>query len=202
MITLKYDRVKEKLSKEPVFLIVAGFAGSGKTTLSKFLCEKLQIAMIDKDTVTEDFTNFILNNNNKTSGANDRESMFYKEKIRPIEYNICYKLCVENLHLGNSVVLSAPFISELNNYNEFYKELNTLGLDFNKIKLKVIFIKQNSEKERKQIIKRNEPRDLNKLENWDTYVKGIENFVPDINSYDVFMYSNSSIDDLLKWLEC
>ena len=76
----------EKRDGKAKFVIITGCAGSGKTSLGERVSREMGWTYIDKDTVTRDFTDFILEDKGKSKS--DRESDLYCNEIRPIEYKI------------------------------------------------------------------------------------------------------------------
>ena len=111
-------------NNKPTFLLVTGCAGSGKTTLGKKIAKKLNWTYIDKDTVVNLFTDWILSD--KGFSKNNRESKVYCNNIRPLEYRTVFKISEENLKLGNSIVLVIHLLHKfqiLVNGNNYVKNL-------------------------------------------------------------------------------
>lgn len=161
----KLNSSEKKNKVPPCLLITAGYAGSGKTTLAKKLARDLDFLLIDKDTVTRPFTDLILTKNG--TGPHDRESEFYMSEIRDLEYRICYDICKENLRLNHSVILSAPSIKEVQDYNTFSDVFEASFFETLGIKLKVIWMKHDIDLEKHRVIARGAVRDRNKIENWE-----------------------------------
>lgn len=177
-------------------IIVTGCAGSGKTTIGKELAKQLGYAFIDKDTVVNEFTDFALI---KFESSISRESDFYKNELRPIEYKTTFDVCKEILDCNCGVVLVIPFIAQIQDYSKWLEIKNASNID---AKVKFIWIKHNINNERQHIIKRNEVRDKYKLEHWDEYAKSIENIRPSLE-YNAYEYSNikhvsDGIDEIIK----
>lgn len=191
-------RRRRKKESKVTFLIITGCAGSGKTTLGKTLSRRLGYTYVDKDTATETFTDFIL----KTDG--ERESKFYCESVRPIEYRTVINLCKDNLILGNSVVLTIPFIEQIQDYSKWEQIIKELNLDFSNINIKFIWIKHNELLEYDRIKERGSSRDKYKLDHWEEYSSNLKNVKPDAK-YDVFIYDNSyvsrtQLDNVVRWM--
>lgn len=197
--TIKNDK---KDNSKIRFIVITGFAGSGKTTLGKELAKKLNYVYIDKDTATRQYTDYVLTQNN--SGPYDRESEFYVNNLRNLEYEISFKLCDENLELGKSVILTIPFIGKIQNYDDFKNEIEkyiSLGID-----IRFIWILHNAELEKERIYNRNAIRDHNKMKDWDKYQSSIEKITPD-ERYGAFIFNNDidinfdeAILEVIKWL--
>ena len=158
-------------------ILVCGLPGSGKTTIGKIMATDLDALYIDKDTVSNSFTEAIL-------GAigcskDDRESALYLSNVREHEYNTMMALAMENLEIGNSVICSAPFISELNS-KEWLTQCLLKVEKLNAI-VNVIWIHVDENTAYDRIVARNASRDKWKLENWDDYAKKTHHSPPPLN---------------------
>lgn len=194
-----------KKAERTTFVIIAGCAGAGKTTVGKAVSEKMKWTYIDKDTVTRQYTDFIL----CASGSNegDRESEFYCEKIRPIEYDVTLKLCRENLELGNSVVLTIPMIAVVQDFNKFSEMINKQYLDRIGVVVKFVWINHDENLEYARVSRRNASRDRYKLANWYEYSSLIADIAPDSAFCAYIFYNevdrnlNEEVDKLIKWIQ-
>ena len=200
MLLNKNNRNKNKLT----FVIITGCAGSGKTFIGMSIAKKLKWTYIDKDTVTRDFTDWILEDKGKSKG--DRESVLYCESIRPIEYSTTFKVCKENLEIGNSVVLTIPFIAQIQDYQKWIDLAKESGIDMEHICLKFIWIKHDIGREYTRVKIRNAKRDENKLENWELYRESVEGIEPD-EKYAAYIFENdtnsideSYLEDVIEWI--
>ncbi len=80
----------------PRFIVVCGVTGSGKTTLSRKLCQdRIDAVYINKDSVQDPFTI-------------DRDNDYYKS-IRNQTYEVMHRIAGDNLKLGNSVVIDGNY---------------------------------------------------------------------------------------------
>ena len=204
-ISNDYHTLHNGSNKKVKFVIITGCAGSGKTTLGERISSEMGWTYIDKDTVTRSFTDFILENKGKSK--NDRESDLYCNEIRPIEYKITFRVCEENLRLGNSVVLTIPFIAQIKDYNEWKKLQHQFGMDFSNVDVKFVWINHNEELEYTRVTKRAAERDGYKLNHWEAYIEGLRGIMPDDN-YKAYCYDNDStspdeiyIEDLITWIK-
>ena len=175
-------------------IIITGCAGSGKTTLGKTLAREKGWAFIDKDTLTSEFVNYILDE------EGDRESLFYKNKIKPLEYKVALKTCKQNLELGNSVVLVMPFTSKIRSYGNWLDMSEKYGLD--DVDTKFIWIEHNEALEYDRIKKRNASRDEYKLAHWEEYSKELKDISPD-KDYKAFIFDerNNNLAEIIEWIE-
>jgi len=183
-------------------VIITGCAGAGKTTIGKTLAQKLGYCYIDKDTVTREYTDFIL----ERSGSSkcDRESQLYRNEILPIEYSVTFKLCREILDNGCNVVLTIPFISQIQDYSK-WEEIKSASRIRN-IDVKFIWIEHNIETEKENLISRDADRDKYKLEHWDEYSKSVDGLYP-AEEYKAYIYTNDcninleiAVEEVIKWI--
>lgn len=197
-----WNKKGTKSPKKRQLVIITGCAGSGKTTIGKTLAQKLGYCYIDKDTVTREFTDFILERSGSSKG--DRESQLYRGEILPIEYSVTFKLCREILDNGNNVVLTIPFISQIQDFSK-WEEIRTAARIRNK-EVKFIWIEHNIETEKENLISRDAARDKYKLEHWEEYAKSVEGICP-AYEYQAYIYTNdcninldTAVEEVEKWV--
>lgn len=143
--------------------IISGMPGSGKSTYGKKLAQELKATILDSDVVTERLVKLSLKLLGKS--IDDRDSKFFKENFREEIYNQVFEIAFQNLKINN-VVIIAPFTKEIQNLNwiqELEKRLNS--------NVEVHYIYCSSEIIKERLIKRNNPRDKSKLDNWDKYLE-------------------------------
>jgi len=157
------------MSKKPTLYLIAGYAGTGKSTLGRKLAKRLNCVLIDKDTASELFVDYIQEQGGFEKG---RESEEYVWNIKPLEYRTMFKLAAQNLAIGNSVVAVAPAIDILQSHEYWKKYSRFWGVG--EYELKVIWMKHDLIRERRNIFERNSPRDANKIKNWDAYAEGVK----------------------------
>lgn len=168
-------------------VLIAGYAGTGKTYIGKILTKAIHNAIfMDKDTLTRYFVENILEK--LQASKNDRESETYLKKVRPLEYDTLMKHANENLQLGKTVIACAPFLKELND-EDWISNLSD-ELEFDDIKLKIIWIKTDLNTMKERILSRAATRDNWKITHWNTYSKGVREDCPVIPQ-KVFSINNS-----------
>ena len=145
----------------PTLVLVVGVAGAGKSTIGKQIAKKLHYVYLDKDTMAEPFVEAL------NPSKQDRESVYYLNKIRPLEYQVLLDVAEENLKLGQSVVLSAPFGKEVLDPNWLEREM--VASRQLQVRLKVVWIKVDAATERLRLVRRQASRDRWKLDHWDQY---------------------------------
>lgn len=171
--------------------IIAGLPGSGKTTIGKEISKILKATFIDKDTISNQFTELIL----KISGfsPNDRESPFYLNEVRDIEYQTMLDIAFENIKCGNSVVCSAPFIKELKS-DDWIIEIKRKA-DMLNTSVSIVWIDADVEKTKDRIISRKSDRDDWKLKNWPEYSNANAKLLLEISTLIDKIYINNNIED-------
>ncbi|ACT03075.1 AAA family ATPase [Paenibacillus sp. JDR-2] len=170
-----------------------GVAGTGKTTVARKISERIPAAFLDRDTVGGRFVEAMLERNGLDK--NDRDSDFYKQNLRDLEYDTTKDICIENLAAGQNVFMISPFTAELKN-NAWIKEvISAAGLTREQVDVKVIVVTlENIELQKNRIIGRQTERDQWKLDNWSHFEKRVA-FVPDIHweipQSSILVYDNS-----------
>ncbi|MPM77273.1 hypothetical protein SDC9_124274 [bioreactor metagenome] len=110
----------------PWLLIFAGKAGSGKTTVSRKVAQTTHFAYFDYDTLVQPFLEEI----EKRSGSDKVSRIDFYRQWRIQSYRTLFNPVIENLQLGNDVILSAPLSEELKD-SEFPETLKReVGLPF------------------------------------------------------------------------
>lgn len=192
----------------PKLVFMLSPAGSGKTTIGLEVAKMMPFVYLDKDTVTRQFTEALLS----TSGfgvKGDRESAFYTNVIRPIEYRTMLNVAKENLSLGNNVLLSAPFLSEVTQPDYITRQIyNDLSPDAVQVLVVLVSTSLNLQKER--LVSRGADRDLWKLSHWEEYVEAVKNFKVSWNGVSLFKFNNddengsdafvAQLESLKSWL--
>ena len=176
---------------KPQLIIVAGITGTGKSVIGKQIAKSKGFTYVDKDTVTTALTEVILENLSPLKDKNERESSYYLEVVRPLAYETLLHIALENIELGNSVVVAAAFDEEIKNAdfleeNEYMEAIRKLA------DIKVVHVHVDHPTLLKRLFARNEERDRWKLANWDTYVKEVGNVKIQWNTA---LYTSLSFDN-------
>ena len=159
-----------------VMVIVSGLAGSGKTETGKLLASVTGWALLDKDSLTRSLTEGLLLRLN--GDPHDRHTALYADHVRPLEYDCLLKTAWENLVCGVSVILSAPFIREVNDQRWLRgvrQRCRRVGT-----RLHVVWVSSDLPSMRARLTSRGADRDVWKLTNWDAYLRTVDaGMVPD-----------------------
>jgi len=156
--------MKNATNHKPLLIVVAGSPGSGKSTCGEFLAKKYALPYIDYDTVVQNFMEPLFEKHYKESSY----QQFCKE-WRSSCYCSIWDIVMQNIKLNNSIIVSAPLTKE-RGQPDFFKQLKTsYQTDFDVMAI-VFYVAKDVLKQR--LIKRNEKRDKEKLEDWDRYYEG------------------------------
>jgi predicted kinase len=159
-------------------LFVVGVAGTGKSTVAEAITQKIPSVYLDRDTVAGRYTDKFLAFNGLD--PDDRDSKFFLEHCRDVEYDITMDVALENLKLGKNIILVSPFTRELKNPLWIDEQLARIGRSLNDVKVKVLLVYlSDMDVQRERIIGRATVRDTWKLENWEEYAKRLKD--PEIN---------------------
>ncbi|MGW4395514.1 GntR family transcriptional regulator [Amycolatopsis nivea] len=168
---------REASTSTPQVIMIGGYAGSGKTELGRVLARETGWPMLDKDSLTR----FVVEAALEMMGLsrNDRESEEYLTRIRPGEYSSLLEAMTENVQVGNSAIVTAPFIREFSDeawLNRQFAACRNLGAT-----LTVVWVYCDEETMHTYVKHRDAPRDSSKLANWEGYMKGVNlNFRPPV----------------------
>jgi predicted kinase len=151
---------------QPTLVIVIGTAGSGKSTIARRLAVQHAAAYLDKDAMSARFVEAALLAAGYDPG--DREShTFYRDHILPLEYDSLFDVAADNLRLGRSVVLDAPFSPYLDD-PEFITAAAE-RFDWPPVDVEVVRVHVLPATLRYRLKERGLERDRWKLTHWDEY---------------------------------
>lgn len=156
--------------RRPHTFLIGGYAGSGKSELSRVLSRLTGSAIIDKDTTTRAVVERLLEV--LGSPAHDRESQTYLEQVRPHEYEALLATIHENADVGVGLVVTAPFIREFQDA-AWIERVNT-RLSAAGVGLTLVWVRCDASTMHTYLKRRGAARDTGKLANWNNYVEGID----------------------------
>lgn len=182
-------------------ILVTSPPACGKTFVSMKLAEALShVVYLDKDTL-------ICLSKQIFKVANqpyNRSSDFFNAEIRDYEYEAIMALAMEALTYEDTVLINAPFTSEIRD-DEYIKELKE-ELKKKGAKLVVVWVRTDPEVCHQRMIDRASDRDTWKLTHWHEYIKNV-NFTIPTNLEDpndpgtLLIFNNSSEDEFDKSLK-
>lgn len=150
----------------PVAYITLGGAGSGKSTLSRHLSELTGAVYLDKDAIAGPLVSVALEAFGQD--PSDRESnALYLERVMPREYETLFAVAGQNLHLGHSVVMDAPFVAYLDDAE--YLDRAIVDASWPATRIRVIHVRTSPEVVRRRLVERASERDRVKLADWSAY---------------------------------
>lgn len=156
--------------RRPHVFLIGGYAGSGKSELSRVLSRVTGSAIVDKDTTTRAVVERLLEELGRP--AHDRESQTYLEHVRPFEYEALLATIDENAEVGVGVIATAPFIREFQDaawIERIGTRLNAAGVG-----LSLVWVRCDATTMHTYLKRRGAARDTGKLSNWDDYIAGID----------------------------
>jgi len=147
--------------------IVCGPPGAGKSTYGKKLACLKKAVIIDIDTATERLVQHSLSV--QRLDKDDRDSPHFKDSFRLLIYEQMFDLALENLVINN-VVIVGPFTKELQIPN--WPKLLSRRLNH---PVEIHLVRCRPDIRRLRMIHRGNPRDLDKLRNWELHLSYYQN---------------------------
>lgn len=159
---------------KPTALFILGHAGTGKSYLADHFVKQQQDAgcawcILDKDVVSECWSGPLLEALGQN--PNDRDSPVFKEKIRDLEYLSTLRIAQDQLRLGLNVLFPGPWSRELGSSALFSTQ--ALGLAAH-TRLRHIWLELPIAVRKERIVRRGDPRDQWKLDNWEAYTSALK----------------------------
>ena len=173
-------------------IVICGFAGAGKTTIGKALAKKLDYAFVDKDTISEDFTEYILTKNHS---GKSRDTFMQSAEINRLEYITSLKVCKDIIDNGINVVAALPLALQIESYEKWklFAILAGVPSDYD---IKFVWIKHDIEKEKLNLFARKSKKDQAKLANWEEYAASIDGLKID-SEYNCIEIENDDAPDIV-----
>lgn len=174
-------------------IVITGFPGVGKTTVGKGVAKSLNASLLDKDTISDKFTNLITKHVTK---ENDKESSFYKTEIRDLEYQVTMDVAVEQIEFLDFLVIIGPFTKEMKKESIFFdKYINQIKDKDVDVKFYFFNIICNQDENKVRIQNRGLPEDKLKIQDWDSYKNKRTN---DDLKEDIVVLNNKRVDDTIN----
>ncbi|WP_028661356.1 AAA family ATPase [Nocardioides insulae] len=153
----------------PTVHLVIGPAGSGKSRVSRELARRSRAAYLDKDTIAGEFTERLL----AAAGhdPHDRDNnAYYRDQVLPLEYAALLRAVGDNLRVGTSVVVDAPFGRFLDD-PEYLREAAQRWA-WPPARRVVVQVATDGETVRRRVAERGYGRDTWKLAHWEEFWRG------------------------------
>lgn len=175
-------------------ILVVGSTGSGKTTIAKVMANSLKYTYLDIETLTKKMAEKILDAS--YHDPNDRESEYYNLHVRPLEYEVMTDTLVENLAVGNNVVVCGTFRKEVKDPHWLERLIKKHEKVFSNVSIFVIWVKIDRDIANERIVKRQATKDSWKIKHWDSYEKLIDDFSIEwrMGPYQLRVFDNNNSD--------
>lgn len=149
-------------------ILVTSPPACGKTRLSKRIANELYgCVYLDKDSLIPLSKRIFV----VARKPYNRSSVFFNREIRDYEYDAILAVATEALKYNDTVILNAPFSSELRNdeyMSRLKKRIEKVGA-----KLLVVWIQSDEQTCFMNMKRRNSDRDKWKLNHWNEYIKNV-----------------------------
>lgn len=151
---------------KPKIFFVIGPAGSGKSSVSETLASELESVFLDKDVVCGRLTELLLEIAGTDPAGRD-DNPVYQERVMDLEYQTLLAVAGDNLRLGRSVVVDAPFGRYLPDSD--FLEANSKAHGWPSAEWVVVRVAVDGSAIRERVEARGLSRDRWKLEHWDEF---------------------------------
>ncbi len=151
----------------PKLFFVIGPAGSGKSTVSTRIARRIGAAYLDKDSVATFFTEALLEAAGTDKNERDNNE-YYQRVVMDLEYRTLLRLAGDNLRLGHSVVLDAPFVRYFPR-EDYLEEAALIHAWPTDVEIVVVHVTVDGALVRDRVIGRGYDRDAWKIEHWDEF---------------------------------
>ncbi|MGV8880776.1 MAG: AAA family ATPase [Rhodoglobus sp.] len=151
----------------PKLYFVIGPAGSGKSTVSAQIARHSHAAYLDKDSVATFFTEALLELAGTDKNERDNNE-YYQRVVMDLEYRTLLRLAGDNLRLGTSVVLDAPFVR----YFPQADFLERAAAEHNwpdDVEIVVVHVTVDGSRVKDRVVDRGYERDAWKIAHWDEF---------------------------------
>lgn len=149
---------------KPSIVVVVGAPSSGKTKLGRGIAKKMHLAVSDKDHVTGQLLAALM----KDAGYEGEDySQTDLNRFRSAIYGCMEDVAKDNLKAGMGTVIISPYVDR--GENDWLVNLKARVDPNDEALWSVVWISITPELALERIIKRNSPRDIFKVANWDAF---------------------------------
>ncbi|MDK8190416.1 ATP-binding protein [Paenibacillus sp. UMB7766-LJ446] len=174
---------------KPILIFLIGSAGSGKSTIGKKLASAHHFCYLDKDVLCNTFTGELLEAQGYSPHARDANA-YYRDTVMPLEYETLLNVANDNLQLGRSVILDAPFVGYFSKSD--YIQYLICKYQWEAVIPIVLQVDVSINVLHQRLQNRGLERDQWKLEHWETFVQGLQANVCMWENIEVISVDNSS----------
>jgi predicted kinase len=175
---------------EPTVIFLIGAAASGKSTIGKLIASEYNFCYLDKDIVCNKFTGLLLESKGYSPHERDGNA-FYSDVVMDLEYQTLLDIANDNLQLGKSVVLDAPFLGYFSK-KDYIHQLKE-KYDWQHVKPLVLQVTIDFSVLKERMQARALDRDTWKFANWDTFVQSIQEKQCLWENIEIKQFDNSPI---------
>jgi predicted kinase len=151
----------------PYLVFVLGSPAVGKSRCAKLIARRLGAAYLDKDTIVTGLTEALLTLAGTDPHGRD-ENRYYQDHVMDLEYETLLKVATDNLQVGLSVVMDAPFGRYVGRPEFVDQWARTLEWD-DDVRPVVVRVDADDQTIRARMASRGLERDMWKLAHWDDY---------------------------------
>lgn len=149
---------------KPKIVVVIGAPSAGKTKLGRAIARELRMAVSDKDHVTGQLLASLL----KDAGFEGEDySQTDFNRFRTAIYGCMEDVAKDNLRAGMGTVIISPYVDR--GAENWLDELKSRVDVDSEADWSIIWINITPDLALERIVKRNSPRDVFKLSNWDSF---------------------------------
>ncbi|PAF29716.1 ATP-binding protein [Paenibacillus sp. 7516] len=181
----------------PVLIFLIGSAGSGKSTIGKRLAAEHHLCYLDKDVVCNTFTGKLLEARGYSPHERDGNA-YYRDIVMDLEYETLLNVANDNLQLGRSVILDAPFVGYFHK-SDYINQLIS-KYEWREVIPVVLRVDVNVEVLQQRLRNRGLERDRWKLDHWDSFVEGMQANICKWENIELITVDNSSEECDLRHL--
>ena len=151
--------------KTPCLITVTGAAGSGKSTMARAIARRCRLPYLDYDSLVQPFLQEMYGN-----CRHESDYKTFSRRWRKHSYTTLWNTAADCLAMKADTVLSAPCTSERAVPDFFTEFRERYGIDCMVISVELM---PDTDLLRKWLVARGEPRDSDKLEQWDGFTSEI-----------------------------
>lgn len=149
-------RAERITPRPPRLILIMGIAGSGKSELARGILEQLWAVYLDNNFLADAFS---------PESRTDEQYLAIRENL----YAALYRIMWENLRAGNSVLVDAPHIRQVQD-SDWCRWIQCLAEEAGAT-LRAIRCSCREELLKERLETRDEPRDRWKLGHWELFLK-------------------------------